>query len=261
MSKRSRNLLVTIRCALLSALTIGVCACGGTTPQTALMGADYYYQDGMRELEKKHYLKAQEKLQRVVSNFPGSPLVADAQFHLAEAHFGMKDFVSAVFEYQRVVDAYMHSRWVVEAQFQIGECYFRQMRRSELDQTETYQALSHFREFIEDNPDSPLVATARERIATARDRIAKKAYLAARMYHRQGYLEAARISYEDLVRSFPNTVWYYQGQVELGDIARREGDLGKARHYWEEVLDQTDDEKLKRKVTKWLAEIEEIGGE
>ena len=255
------RLSVTIRLALLPALIIGACACGGSGPQTALKGADFYYQDGMRELEKKRYLKAQEKLQRVVSNFPGSPLVADAQFHLAEAYFGMKDFVSAVFEYQRVVDAYSHSRWVVRAQFQIGECYYRQMRRAELDQTETYQALSHFREFIEDNPDSPLAATARDRIETSRDRIAKKAYLTARLYHRQGFLEAAKISYEDLVRNYPDTVWNSDAQAQLGDIARQEGDLRKARYYWEELLDQTDDEKLKRKVTEWLGDLEEIGGE
>ena len=146
-------------------------------------------------------------------------------------------------------------------QFQIGESYYRQMRRPELDQTETYQALSQFRTFIEDNPDSPLADDAAKRIVEGRSRLAKKAFLSARLYHRQEYLLPARLSYEEVVRAFPDTPWYLAAMAELGDIARREGDSETARHYWEEVIDQTEDEELKRKATKWLSEIEASGGE
>ena len=243
------------------ALAMSVWACGGPVSQSSLKGADFYYEEGMRNLEQEKYLKAQEKLQRVVSNFPGSPLVADAQFHLGEAYFGLRDYVSAIFEYQRVIDAYSNSSWVARAQFQIGESYYRQMRRPELDQTETYQALSQFRTFIEDNPDSPLVDDAAQRSVEGRSRLAKKAFLSARLYHRQEYLLPARLSYEEVVRAFPDTPWYLAAMAELGDIAGREGDSDKARYYWEEVIDQTEDEELKRKVTKWLSEIEASGGE
>ena len=71
----------------------------------------------------------------------------------------------------------------------------------------------------------------------------------------------ARLSYEEVVRAFPDTPWYLAAMAELGDIAGREGDSDKARYYWEEVIDQTEDEELKRKVTKWLSEIEASGGE
>jgi outer membrane protein assembly factor BamD len=240
---------------------MGIWSCGGPASQSLLKGADFYYQEGMRDLEKRRYLKAQEKLQRVVSNFPGSPLIADAQFHLGEAYFGLKEYVSAVFEFQRVIDAYGHSRWVARAQFKIGESYYRQMRRAELDQTETYQALAHFRSFIEDNPDSPLVEDAAQRIVECRSRLAKKSYLSARLYHRQGYLEPARLSYEEVVRSFPDTPWYFVAMVELGDIARHQGDIDQARYYWEEVIDQTEDEKLKRRALKLLSGLGTPEGE
>lgn len=237
------------------ALALAIWACAGPASQSSLKGADFYYEEGMRNLAKKKYLRAQEKLQRVVSNFPGSPRVADAQFHLGEAFFGMKDYPSAIFEYQRVVDAYSNSPWVARAQFQIAESYYRQRRRPELDQTETYQAIAHFRSFLDDHPDSPLVDEARQRIVECRSRLAKKAYLSARLYHRQGYLVPARLSYEEVVRAYPDTPSYFWALAQLGDIVRREGAPDKARPYWEEVIDQTEDKKLKRKVTKWLSEI------
>ena len=226
----------------------------------ALKGADHFHGECEHHLEKKRYLEAIENCQRVVSNFPGSALVADAQYSLAEAYFGMKDYVSAVFEYQRLVDSYPQSRWADRAQFQIGESYYRQMRRAELDQTETYQALSSFRRFLDDNPTSPLVPEAEKRIADCRDRLGRKAYLSAYLYHRQGFLESARISYEEVLKAFPDTRWHDWATAQLGGIARQQGKLDEARRQWQEVEARTADEDLRTELREWLAELEAQGG-
>lgn len=231
-------------------------ACARQGRVTSLEGADYFYGECQRHLESGRHLEAIENCQRVVSNFPGSALVADAQYALAEAYFGMEDHVSAVFEYQRLVDSYPSSQWATRAQFQIGESYYQQMRRAELDQTETYQALISFRRFVDDNPGSSLVAEAEARIATCRERIGKKAYLSARLYHEQGYLEAARITYGDVLKSYPDTRWYDEARAQLGDIARQEGKPDDAQGHWRAVIEATDDEELRARVKVWLAELE-----
>ena len=184
----------------------------------------------MEALERKRYLRAVEMFQRVVSNFPGSALVAEAQFHLAEAYFGMEDFVNAVFEYQRLVDSYPHSDYVERAQFQIAESHFMQMRSPEHDQKETYEALTHFRRFIEDNPESPLLEEVRSRIVSCRSQLAKKQYLAGLFYQKQGYPEAARICYEDLLLTYPDTPLVLLGQGHArGDRPPRAGSRGSPR--------------------------------
>ncbi|MFH1566514.1 MAG: outer membrane protein assembly factor BamD [Gemmatimonadota bacterium] len=238
---------------------LNTAGCAGRDRVEALKGADHFYGECERHLEKKRYLEAIENCQRVVSNFPGSALVADAQYSLAEAYFGMKDYVSAVFEYQRLVDSYPQSHWADRAQFQIGESYYRQMRRAELDQTETYQALSSFRRFLDDNPTSPLVPEAEKRVADCRDRLGRKAYLSAHLYHRQGYLESARISYEEVLKAFPDTRWHDWATAQLGDIARQQGKLDEARRQWQEVEARTADEDLRAELRKWLAELEAQG--
>ncbi len=249
---RPRGVLRFLRVAALAALLLSGCAGKKEEP---LRGVEYYHQEGMQALERKRYLQAVEMFQRVVSNFPGSALVAEAQFHLAEAYFGMEDFVNAVFEYQRLVESYPHSSFVERAQFQIGESHFMQMRSPEHDQKETYEALTHFRRFIEDNPQSPLLEEARSRIVSCRSQLAKKQYLAGRFYQKQDYLEAARICYEDLLLTYPDTRWYYWGRAMLGDIDRGEGDLSSARVHWNEIVEQCQEEELRRKVEKWLEEI------
>ncbi len=237
---------------LLAAMLV---ACGGDKV-APLRGVEYFYGEGQKAFERKRYLDAIEHFRRVVSNFPGSSRVADAQYYLAESHFRLKDYVNASFEYQRLVDAYPSSEWAAKAKFQVGESYFLQRRRSELDQKETLEAIIHFRNFIEDFPDSPLTETARERIVESRSRLAKKEYAAARLYENQGYYEAAKITYEATMRSYPDTRWYYESKARLGIISKEEGDLVTTRLHWNEVVEEAAEEKLKEQVREWLQTLD-----
>ena len=229
--------------------------CASSTPDR-LKGAESYFEEGVKALEKKRCLEATEKFQRLVNNFPGSQLVPDAQYYLAEAYFCSEDYVNAIFEYQRLLDTYPSSQWLDDAQFKIGESYYQQLRRAELDQKETFEALNYFRYFIDDNPDSPLVETARQRIVDCRSRLAKKQYLNGFLYQRQGFLEAATITYDDVLRNYSDTSWYYQTLLRMGEIALAQQDLEKARFYWEEVQQRSDDEELQKEAGKKLEELQ-----
>lgn len=234
------------------------CASSGIT---SLKSAEFYFDEGMKALEAGRCTKAVENFQRIVTNYPGFHLVADAQYHLAEAHLCNQDYMSAIVGYQRVLDVYLSSKWVEQAQFQIAESYFEQLRRSELDQTETYEALVRFRAFIEDNPESPLVEDARQRIVSCRSRLARKQYLNADLYFRQNYLEAAAITFKQVMRNYSDTQWYYQALARMGEISLRQEDPQQARTYWAEVLeDDNEDEELKRKVEVQLKELEMAQG-
>ena len=241
-------------CLLFGLGVLWGCASSGIT---SLKSAEFYFDEGMKALEAGRCTKAAENFQRIVTNYPGFHLVADAQYHLAEAHLCNRDYMSAIVGYQRVMDVYLSSKWVEQAQFKIAESYFEQLRRSELDQTETYEALVRFRAFIEDNPDSPLVEDARRRISSCRSRLAKKQYLNADLYFRQNHLEAAAITFKQVMRNYSDTQWYYKALARMGEIALRQEDPRQARTYWEEVLEEgNEDEKLKQKVRVQLKELE-----
>jgi outer membrane protein assembly factor BamD (BamD/ComL family) len=71
---------------LILLVAVGLAACASTTPEK-LRGAEYYYKEGQKAMDKKRCIQASEHFQRLVSNFPGSQRVAEAQFMLAEAYF------------------------------------------------------------------------------------------------------------------------------------------------------------------------------
>jgi outer membrane protein assembly factor BamD len=240
---------------LLSMLCLLFSGCAGKeVPE--VRGPQYFYNKGTEALGKERYLEAIENFQRLVSNFPGSALVADGQYQLAQSYFGMEDYINSVFEYQRLIDTYPSSEWASEAAFQIGEAFFEQRRHPELDQAETLEALTAFRRFIEDYPTSPKIEIAQQRVTTSRERLAHKEYLGAQLYHRQGHLEAARMSYDQLLLSFPDTEWYLHGLAQLGTLERDEGSVETARQHWQQVLDNTKDAKLRDQVQLWLTELD-----
>ena len=241
-------------------LILCVVACASTPPEK-LQGADYYFEEGQKAMEKNRCLEASEHFKRLVSNFPGSRRVAEAQFLLAEAHFCNHDWVNAAFEYQRIVDIYPSSEWAVEAQFKIGESYFKQLRRPELDQKETFEALTAFRNFVDDHADSPLVEQARQRIVECRSRLAQKQYLSGRLYHKQGHLDAAKMTYEEVLREYPDvSEWYYTTLFRMGEIAHAQGDVDLAVRYWKEVLQDSGDPELVEDVQKHLSGLSQSPG-
>ena len=246
--------------ALIAVAMVAVVGCASKQALT-LKADETYFAEGKKALEKKRYLEAVEKFQQLVGSYPGSPLVSDAQYLLAEAHFRNDDYVNAVFEYQRLVDSYPSSEWVDESQFQIAESYYRQRRRPELDQKETNDALVHFRLFLDDNPASPLVEQARQRIDECRGLLAHKLFLSGRLYQRQAHLDAATTLYQKLLQDFPDTSWYWEAVAALGEVAADKKDLLQARARWEEVLRESHDEKLKARVQKQLAQIGTAAGE
>tara|TARA_B100001094_G_scaffold326060_1_gene381517 strand:- start:460 stop:1203 length:744 start_codon:yes stop_codon:yes gene_type:complete len=238
---------------LLSAFILTNCA---STPDK-LQGAEHYYAEGKKAFDKNRCIEASENFQRLVSNFPGSRRVAEAQYFLAESFFCSADYVNAVFEYQRLIDIYPASERVEEAQYKIGESNYQQMRNPQLDQKETYETLIAFRNFIEENPSSSKVENARARIAECRENLAEKLFQAGYLYQRQGYLEAARILFNDLVRDYIDTPSYYRTLFHLGEIARDTGDNENAIEYWNEVLQDSEDTDLKSEVEEALPKLSE----
>lgn len=239
-------------------IALGGCASSRHAPQ--LQGAEANMQKGLKALKDKDCARATEEFQRLVSNYPGSALAPDGQYYLAESYSCAEDYVNAVFEYQRAIDTYPSSQWVDESQFKIGESYFHQTRQAQLDQKETLQALEQYRLFLEEFPDSPLADKARERLLEGRSRLAEKVYLSAELYYRQDHLDAAVMTYQELVSSYPDTPWLYRAQLRLGEIARQRGKVDEATQRWTEVVQNSPDAEVREEARKLLQQIGAASG-
>lgn len=93
---------------------------------------------------------------------PGKSLFSDA-----ESLYQAGDYEGARAKYQEVVEQYPGTDWSRESQLRIGQCYFSEGKDEE--------ALSRFRQYVNNNPGDPDVATAQDYIIRILDDQIRKA--------------------------------------------------------------------------------------
>jgi len=190
-----------------------------------MLTCEEYYQAGLRNIERKHWLQAQADFQAITLNYPGCDLVDDAQYMLGETYFLQGQYVEAEFEYRRLVEDFRLSDRMEDAQFKLALSAYKQTFPAQLDQTPTEGAIFRFQQYLEDFPSGRWAADARRYIQELRKRLAKKDFEAARYYHRQSYQDAALIYLDHILTEYSDTgEWVEQARYMKAEIliARRQ---------------------------------------
>jgi outer membrane protein assembly factor BamD len=190
-----------IRSGLL-ALAVFVAAGCGAGP-TTFGTAQEAYDAGVAEMEDGDYARAIEHFRAALDFGRTSELADDAQLNLARSYAGDGQYLLAGSEFTRFIEFYRTDPRIEQAAFERIQAYAELSPRYELDQTDTRQALSYIRIFVQQYPDSPNVPAAEAIAADLREKLAHKMYDAGRLYERREYYEAAVISYRDVLNEYP----------------------------------------------------------
>jgi outer membrane protein assembly factor BamD len=234
---------------LVGAVALAACAQNRYTRPTA----ERYYDDAQKALLKKDCWMAQKMYRNLLSDFPGSHLVDDAQYGLGMASFCSKDYVTAAFEFERLLNEFPTSPWVDEARYQIGMCYYTSSPDIHHDQEDTRKAIREFRRFLEDFPGSHLAKDTQDRIEELKRKLAEKQLMIAENYFRWGnYLSSVRYCeiildqqpYADLIRN----AWFVmaQSKARMGEyeeamsiLTRLASEDGASRDLREQIIEAT----------------------
>ena len=190
--------------------------------------AEAYYEAAQKALRNGKCFDADLLFRNMLSDFPGSHLVDDAQFGLGEANRCKKEYVTAIFEYERLLNEYPVSPHVDAARFQIGECYFQESRGIHHDQKETQDAIREYGRFIEDFPGSELVPQADARIQELRNRMALKDVMIAEDYLKWNYFLSAQLYAETVLDKHPNTEAAKRAQFVVAQAKAKTGQFEAA---------------------------------
>ena len=229
---RTAGVLATAVVAILIATT-------GCSPMPELgeTTAEETYDVGVAALARGDYLLAIEAFKRITLNTPLHDTADDALVGLADAYRATSDYASAEEGYRRLMSDYPHSPLVPEAEYKLGMTFFDQSLPSSLDQGMTQQAISQFEYFLDAFGETELADDARDRIGELRSRLAQKNYEAAGLYFDLKKPAAARVYLEAVVAEYPGTVW---ARVALLDKARSfaaEGSRALAENEYQRLID------------------------
>ena len=242
-------------------IAISAIGCASKMKEKELtMDAHFYFNRGLVEMKKKDYPKAIGDFQTVVESFSGSEIVDEALFNLAEAHFKNEDYLTAAYEYERVYVDYPSSDYAAQAQYKKALSYFMESPKASLDQENTRLAIDEFNRFIENYPNNSLVADAQSKIEELREKLAYKDYLAAQLYFKMKYWDAAIIYYQSVIKEYPRSTWVDDSQLGIGMAYSKKKDYTNAAEILKQIITgENTDSGVRKKAAKLLSEIQKYG--
>ena len=216
---------------LLALFCVSMIGCGGKQSLSNLSARELF-DLGKEKYDDGDYFRATEIFQSVIYDFPGETLIDTAQYYLALSYYGNDDYILGRVEFIRLINYYPASVFAPHSVFMRAVCLFEGApEHHALDQTEVYESITEFEDFIIDFPESGLLPDVHAYLNKARSRLAKKDYDAGIVYFRMHAYKAARIYFQKVIDEFTTTAiagsaLYYLGEMDLetgmyDDAARR----------------------------------------
>jgi len=150
------SVLVPALLVLLSGALIGCSGSGRLTYQ----GPQDAYEKGVAEMEEGDYQQAIRLFRAVFEYGRGNQWAPKARFKLAMAQRGLNKHLLAANEFQRFAQLYRNNELLPRAEFERANSYYLRSPAYRLDQTDSREAISLFRLFIDRYPNHELGVSA-----------------------------------------------------------------------------------------------------
>ncbi|MBI3323157.1 MAG: outer membrane protein assembly factor BamD [Candidatus Omnitrophica bacterium] len=165
--------------------------------------------------------KAIEIYQHVVDHAPYGEYGDRAQLRLGECYIRQSRFEEANRAFQRVVDEYPNSPLVEVAKFNVAFCARQLSLKASYDQSATDEAVTWFEGFIASHPDSDLVPQAEESLRQLHEIKAEGLAGIARFYETKGKPAAAAVYYRQITQEFPESLVAAEAVSKLQEFEQR----------------------------------------
>ena len=186
------------------AFSLFIWGCGSSvdtsnyTPSERLAYAEKLYND-------EDYFDAVQEFQSIILQYPGNPVVEDAQYYLAESRYQRGEYILGAYEFSKLIKTMPASKFVPKAQFMLAECYYQLSPDYRLDQKYTKKSIEEFQAFIDFFPTNEKVKEAEKKISELNDKLAHKEYNTADLYEIMGDNRSALIYYEKVIDDYHDT--------------------------------------------------------
>lgn len=167
--------------------------------------AEKLYNEAKEEDKKSKYRKALRLFEQIVPQYRGKPQGEKVTFLFADTYYQLGDDYLAGYQFERFVQAYPNSDKVEEAAFKSAKSYYYLSPRYDLDQTETYKAITELQKYIDQYPEGEHMEEANKLAADLRVKLEKKAYEIAKQYHHTEDYKAAIVAFSNFISNYPGT--------------------------------------------------------
>jgi outer membrane protein assembly factor BamD len=187
------------------------------------------FKQGEQLYAKKKYDAAAEKW-RKAKDTTTSPLLRTAvELKLADALYHDEKYIEAAAEYETFRKLHPKNQKASYALYMQGLSNFYQVKKIDVDQTSTKNAVTLFDMFLQEYPGSDLTQKVRETLAEAKARQAAYEMYVGRFYYRTDKYVAAIGRFEYALQKYPGTPRSDEALFLLGKAYLNTGNVSKAK--------------------------------
>ena len=226
--------MIKVRHFCLPLLVLALSACASAPATTAQLPPDQLFERALSQLQGRDWTDAITSFEQFVIQYPTHPRTQEARFHLAQAYFGKKEYITAANEFSRLANDYPAGPYADDARFKVCESYYELSPKTQLDQQYTRAAFDHCQSLLTYYATSEFVPRAREMMAELRDKLADKEFQTGEFYFKRNAYDSAIIYYETTARDYPESSLAPRALLRLLQTYqalsyREEADATKAR--------------------------------
>lgn len=174
---------------------------------------DYKYEAAKAYYLEGNYSKASQLLETMVTMLKGGDKAEESLIMLARCYYNSKDYETASQYFKVYYSNYPRGEFAEYARLYSGKSLYEGITEPELDQTNTYQAISELQLFMEYYPYSEYRDDAQKMILRMHDLLVEKEYLSAKLYYELGdymaYMgnnyQACIITAQNVMNDYPYT--------------------------------------------------------
>lgn len=179
--------------------------CVRRPPNYAALAPDDLYQRATTAYEARNYGRAAELLEIFVQQHLGDPRAPEARLMLGRAHMARREYLTAVVHFQRLVNDFPSSPLQEEARFGTCDAYHRLSPRAPLDQEYTQSAILYCESVAQAYPGTEDGERAAGFVAELRAKLARKAYETGLFYFSRRAYDSAVVYFNEVLEFYPQT--------------------------------------------------------
>ena len=155
--------------------------------------------------ESGKFTRANKLFEQVQPAYRGTPQAERITYMMAEAYFGMGDYLLAAYYYERFVKSYPESSKMEDAAYKQAYCYYLDSPRYTLDKENTIKAIAEMQKYINRYSDSEKEKEANEIIKELRVKLEKKDFGIANQYMKLENYKASNITFGNFISDYPDS--------------------------------------------------------
>ena len=179
-----------VRLTLLASALIVLASCGGRKGADLQEGAvapdKTLFENGMKFLGKKHFIKSRLSFQTLISTYPESEYTPTSFLSIADSYYeegGKENLLQAEAQYKDFIIFYPTHESADNAQMRIAAINYRLMKPHDRDPTYTRKAEIELKKFLDDFPDSELARRRKRFLRQVREELARGVHGVGVFYH------------------------------------------------------------------------------